>query len=136
LTTHFHDYSNDGFGGARRNNIQALASVVRWIDQFWRLPILLVGDFNIDGRLAHQVEPSVETVLYRELLQFRKAPGRFWFDVNANVNRPMPRTTQNGGSRAIDHVLLSSAAGTSAHAFDAIPAGSDHCLIRASWDLS
>jgi hypothetical protein len=133
LDTHFHDYSNDAFGGARRNNVQALASVVRWIDAHWRAPIVLVGDFNIDARAAHQVSPTVEGVLYRELVTVRKAPGAFWFDVNARVNAPMPVVTQNGGPCAIDHHLLSQAAGTSAHTFRTFVAGSDHQLTVSSW---
>jgi len=134
LTTHFHDFSNDALGGARRNNIQALASVVRWIDDNWRAPIVLVGDFNIDARLAHLAQPSVETVLYRELITVRKAPGSFWFDVNANVHAPTPALTQNGGTRAIDHHLLSQSQGTAGHSFETFVAGSDHQLIKSSWE--
>jgi hypothetical protein len=135
LTTHFHDYSNDALGGARRNNIQALASVVRWIDDNWRVPIVLVGDFNIDARRAHLTQPSVETVLYRQLITVRKAAGAFWFDVNARVNAPTPIITQNGGSHAIDHHLLSQSASTSNHRFETFVAGSDHQLIKSSWDV-
>lgn len=134
LNTHFHDYSNDRLGGARRNNIQALASVVRWIDDNWRVPIVLIGDFNIDARLAHRVEPNVETVLYRSLITVRKAPGSFWLDVNARAHTPMPIVTQNGGARAIDHHLLSHGAGTSGHRFDAFVAGSDHLLTKSTWE--
>jgi hypothetical protein len=134
LDTHFHDYSNDAQGGARRNNLQALASVVRWIDENWRVPIVLVGDFNIDSRAAHQVAPSVETVLYRELISVRKAPGAFWFDINARAHAPMPVETQNGGGRAIDHHLLSQSAGTSQHTFQTFAAGSDHRLALSQWE--
>jgi hypothetical protein len=132
--THFHDYSNDQLGGARRNNIQALASVVRWIDDHWRVPIVLVGDFNIDARLAHQLEPNIETVLYRSLITVRKAPGAFWFDVNARTHAPLPLVTQNGGTRAIDHHLLSQSARTSGHTFQTFVAGSDHRLVLSSWE--
>lgn len=134
LNTHFHDYSNDGLGGARRNNVQALASVVRWIDDNWRVPIVLVGDFNIDARLAHQVEPNVETMLYRSLITVRKAPGSFWFDMNARSHAPTPLVTQNGGTRAIDHHLLSTSARTSAHRFETFVAGSDHRLTKSTWE--
>jgi hypothetical protein len=134
LDTHFHDYSNDAQGGARRNNIQALTSVVRWIDQNWRVPIVVVGDFNIDSRAAHQLTPSVETVLYRELISVRMAPGSFWFDVNARAHAPMPLATQNGGGRAIDHHLLSRSSGTSAHTFRTFVAGSDHQLALSQWE--
>jgi hypothetical protein len=134
LDTHFHDYSNDALGGARRNNIQALASVVRWIDESWRVPLVVVGDFNIDSRVAHQVTPTVEGVLYRELIGVRKAPGSFWFDVNARAHAPMPIATQNGGGRAIDHHLLSTGAGTSGHTFQTFPSGSDHQLALSQWE--
>jgi hypothetical protein len=136
LTTHFHDFSNDSLGSARRNNIQTLASVVRWIDDHWRVPVVLVGDFNIDARLAHQIEPNVDTVLYRELICVRKAPGNFWFDINARVNAPNPVGTQNVGSHAIDHHLLSESVSTSGHQFQTFVAGSDHRLIKSSWDIA
>jgi endonuclease/exonuclease/phosphatase family metal-dependent hydrolase len=133
LTTHFHDYSNDAFGGARRNNLQALASVVRWIDENWAVPIVVTGDFNIDARQAHEQEPSIETVLYKELVILRKPPGHWWLDVNATVNAPMPKRTQREGERAIDYILLSEPKLASQLSFDCASCGSDHQLVTSSW---
>lgn len=138
LTTHFHDYSNDPLGGARRNNIETLANVVHWIDDNWHAPIIVVGDFNIDSISAHAVEPSVDTMLYRALLTVRKSGGAWWFDVNARANAPRPVNTMNRTSnlKAIDLHLLSSGEGTSFHTFEPFPCGSDHQLVRSSWEVA
>lgn len=143
VNTHFHDYSNDEYGGARRTNIEQVAETVRWIDEHWRVPCTLVGDFNIDARGSYlDPEPTIDRTLYRNLLTVRKSKGRFWYDVNAQVHQRSPISTQANGRHAIDLHLLSNTEGKSDFAFVGYvferEGGllSDHKLVCSSWSES
>jgi hypothetical protein len=140
VNTHFHDFSNDEYGGARQNHIEQLASVVNWINANWRVPIMLIGDFNIDSRSVYLApQPTVETVLYNKLVSIGKSGGNFWYDVNANVNGFQPIPTQSDAEGAIDLHLLWDDAGRSDVRFDRFrfeaggPAFSDHRLVVSTW---
>ena len=144
ICTHFHDFSNDAGGGARRVNLEQLAGTVNWINQHWRVPIVIVGDFNIDARDAYlNNQPTINHTLYRKLTQLGKPPGQFWHDMNAQFNAFKPEPTQSDEDGAIDIQLLSGPAGKSNLHFerfrffrDTDPqqvAFSDHRLVCSTW---
>ena len=140
VNTHFHDYSNDAYGGARSTNIEQLAETVRWIEEHWRVPCTLIGDFNIDARRCYMdPEHCIDRNLYRRLLTVRKSRNQFWFDVNVHFNKQQPVPTQANGTGAIDMHLLASADGKSEFEFVACAFGtagnylSDHKLVCSSW---
>jgi len=141
VNTHFHDFSNDAFGGARRNHLEQLASTLKWIQTNWRVPIVLIGDFNIDSRAAYTTtQPTIETVLYRKLASIAKRAGAWWHDVNAHANQFKPVPTQASQNGAIDLHLLSDAANKAGLRFDSLvvaqqtkPPFSDHRLTVSSW---
>ena len=141
ICTHFHDFSNDKFGGARRNNLEQLASVVKWIDLNWRVPVAIVGDFNIDSRDAYlNKHPTIDHSLYKALVSTAKPSGAFWCDMNAQLGAFKPVPTQSDANGAIDMHLLSSRAGMSKLAFERFRfadhrgvAYSDHQMLRSSW---
>ena len=140
VNTHFHDISNDTYGGARQNHLEQLASVVKYIDVYWRVPTIIVGDFNIDSRAAYrQGNPTVERVLYNRLVSLGKPAGTFWFDVNARCNGLTPLPTQSDADGAIDIHLVPDGQPKKNYQFERFrfanggPAFSDHQLIVTSW---
>jgi Endonuclease/Exonuclease/phosphatase family len=140
VSTHFHDLSNDAYGGARQNHLEQLSSVVNWINANWRVSTVVIGDFNIDSRAAYlDPQPTVEKVLYNKLVSTAMSGGSFWYDVNANANAFEPLPTQSDAAGAIDIHLLSDSAGKSNIQFDRFRfesngvAFSDHQMVRSSW---
>ena len=141
VNTHFHDISNDKYGGARQNHLEQLASVVKYIDIYWRVPTIIVGDFNIDSRAAYRDgNPTVERVLYNRLVTTGKPAGTFWFDVNAQCNGFKPVPTQSDVDGAIDIHLVSDGRPERNFQFERFrfaasggPVFSDHRLIVTSW---
>lgn len=141
VNTHFHDISNDTYGGARQNHLEQLASVVKYIEVYWRVPTIIVGDFNIDARAAYSAgDPTVERVLYNRLVTTRKPAGSFWFDVNARCNDLKPLPTQSDADGAIDIHLMADGTVEKDFQFERFrfasddgAAFSDHQLLVTSW---
>ena len=140
VNTHFHDFSNDDYGGARQNHLEQLASVIKYIDVYWRVPTIVVGDFNIDSRIAYRAgDPTVERVLYSRLVSIGKPVGSSWFDVNARCNALVPLPTQSDADGAIDIHLVSDGKPEDGLAFDRFRfdsggvAFSDHQMVTTSW---
>jgi hypothetical protein len=134
-TTHFNDSENDMVDGrARRANID---TVRRMVEDVGDLPIVLVGDFNINAA----AKSGLDVGLFGRLLT---AGGRSWVEAgmeNARQNGlAVPVPTVAGGRACIDFLLGSApngrvrlAAGTY-QARD--PFKSDHRLVRATMEIS
>lgn len=134
-TTHFNDSENDMVDGrARRANIETVRRMVEDVDN---LPIVLVGDFNINA--------AATTGLDRGLLgRLLDAGGRQWLEAgieNARQNglaTPVPTVAQ--GRACIDLMLCSAPSGQVRLASGSYrarePFKSDHRLVRATLVLS
>jgi hypothetical protein len=134
-TTHFNDSENDMVDGrARRANID---TVRRMVEDVGDLPIVLVGDFNINAA----AKSGLDVGLFERLLA---AGGRRWVEAgmeNARQNGlAIPVPTVAGGRACIDFLLGSAPNGRvrlaagSYRARD--PFKSDHRLVRATLELS
>lgn len=131
LNTHLHDYSNDGWGRARWVHLDTIASAVNWIRANWQVPVVLVGDFNIDSKRAYDRSDDVERTLYGRLVRIGLPTGDSWWDVNARANSLSPELTND--SRAIDHHLIWGETSSGA-TFSVLPTSeSDHHLTLSAW---
>lgn len=104
LNTHMHDYSNDRLGTARFAWLDTLISCVRWIQEHWRAPKVLLGDFNIDSIGAYDRSNQADFRCYQRLINIGMDGSDRWYDVNARVHKGKPIKTN--ATVAIDHHLL------------------------------
>lgn len=126
INTHLHDYSNDKFGKYRNSYIDVIISSVKWVLENWRVPVVMLGDFNIDSIHAYAKTDAVERACYQRLISAGLEPGKTFYDVNARVHQGKPIKTT--GSRAIDHHLILDA-GLKKQSFASLSTPhSDHCL--------
>jgi len=133
VATHFHDYSNDAWGRARNNNLDVLSSSVSWIKKNWKVPIVLLGDFNINSKAAYAHAHDAYHRLYSRLVRLTMARDAAWWDVNARFTALQPMAT-HGNGKAIDHHLGSDPGVAAVPMFQALPgAGSDHLLTISQW---
>jgi len=134
-TTHFNDSDNDRVDGrARRANID---TVRRMVEDVGDLPIVLVGDFNINAA----ARAGLDVGLFKRLLA---AGGRKWLEAgmeNARQNGlAIPVPTVANGRACIDLLLCSAPSGRVSLASGSYrakdPFKSDHRLVRATMELS
>jgi hypothetical protein len=134
-TTHFNDSENDMVDGrARRANIE---TVRRMVQELGDLPIVLVGDFNINAA----ARSGLDVGLLQRLLA---AGGRTWLEAgieNARQNGlAVPVPTVHGGRSCIDFLLCSAPSGRVSLAAGSYrardPFKSDHRLVRATMEIS
>lgn len=134
VTTHLNNSSNDRLGYARAWQIEQIANDLRWIDRHWRAPVTLLGDFNIDAIRALVAAASLDRILYARLLAAGRAPGTFFWDVNARERLPNPATpTSMQHPTAIDMHLLDRTDGRTGLSFSTHDAGGDHFLTESVW---
>lgn len=143
--THLHDYSNDAWGRARNNNLDVLASALGWIRDNWRVPAIVLGDFNIDSRAAYHKTDETHRRLYLRLVRLTLSGNAAWWDANARFTSFNPMATHDGGG-AIDHhlgvepqgvvplfqALTRGTTGSTSNKNDG-PGGSDHFLTISQW---
>jgi endonuclease/exonuclease/phosphatase family metal-dependent hydrolase len=105
--THFHDSANDKVDGrARKANIKTVGQGLAGSSH---LPVVLVGDFNIDARARGT--GKLDDTLFKELMKTRN---RRWLEAGQEFARlngfaQPPPTVSSGGAR-IDFMLASPAA--------------------------
>jgi hypothetical protein len=131
INTHMHDYSNDRFGQHRYAWLDTLVSCVHWIDKHWRVPTLVLGDFNIDSMTAYTRTSEPDFRCYSRLIRIGTPAGQTWYDVNARVNQGRPVKTNN--TRSIDHHLLKGERATGATFQSLETPESDHRLTLSQW---
>jgi hypothetical protein len=131
VNTHMHDYSNDAFGQYRYSWIDTIVSCVQWIQRNWRVPIALLGDFNIDSIGAYAQTSDADRRCYSRLVRAGLPSGATWFDVNARTTGGNPIKTNS--TRAIDHHLIFGEATTGATFQSLETSESDHRLTISEW---
>ena len=134
-TTHFNDSENDAVDGrARLANIETVRNLV---EDAGDLPIVLVGDFNINAA----ARSGLDLGLFRNLMA---AGGRQWVEAGAENarqnNLAVPVPTVANGRACIDFMLGSAPSGRVSMAAGTYRARdlfqSDHRLVRATMEFS
>lgn len=131
INTHMHDYSNDRFGQYRYAWLDTVASCVKWIATHWRVPMILLGDFNICSHGAYTRISEPDFRCYARLVRIGLPNSQLWYDVNARANQGRPVKTNS--SRSIDHHFVHGESVKQATFQSLETSASDHRLTLSAW---